>query len=83
MSAPLSLREPQNWPPLLSATQVADLLLLERHTVLAMISRGELPATKAGRQWRIAPEDVAPFIPASVREAWPPGPWHVRDQDRP
>ena len=71
----LSVREPQHWPPLLTATQVADLLLVERHTIPSMIARGELPATKVGRQWRIAPDDVWPFIPASIRAGWPPGPW--------
>jgi len=77
--APLSIREPENWPELLSATKVASLLGLERHTVLDMIARGELPATKIGRQWRIAPDDVWPFIPASIRARWPPGPWRNDD----
>lgn len=74
----LSLHEPQHWPPLLTASQVATLLMVERHTIPAMIARGELPATKIGKQWRIAPEDVWPLIPAGIRARWPEGPWRVQ-----
>jgi excisionase family DNA binding protein len=77
----LSLRNPQDWPPLLTVTQVAELLLLNRQTVLAMIDRKELPAVKAGKRWRIAPEDVWPFVPSGIRARWPEGPW--RDSTQP
>jgi excisionase family DNA binding protein len=76
---PLSLHEPQTWPLLLSATQVAGLLLVDRQTVAAMIDRGELEGSKIGKQWRIAPEDVWPLIPSGVRARWPPGPWRGDD----
>lgn len=76
---PLSLHEPQTWPQLLSATQVAGLLLVDRQTVVAMIDRGELVGSKIGKQWRIAPEDIWPLIPAGVRARWPPGPWRGED----
>jgi excisionase family DNA binding protein len=76
---PLSLHEPQTWPRLLSATQVAGLLLVDRQTVVAMIDRGELEGSKIGKQWRIAPEDVWPLIPSGVRARWPPGPWRGDD----
>jgi excisionase family DNA binding protein len=76
---PLSLHEPHTWPQLLSATQVAGLLLVDRQTVVAMIDRGELAGSKIGKQWRIAPEDVWPLIPAGVRARWPPGPWRSDD----
>jgi excisionase family DNA binding protein len=69
---PLSLHEPHTWPQLLSATQVAALLLVDRQTVVAMIERGELAGSKIGKQWRIAPEDVWPLIPAGVRAAGRP-----------
>jgi excisionase family DNA binding protein len=72
---PLSLHEPQNWPPVLSATEVAHLLRVDRQTIVSMIGRGEIPGVKVGKQWRIAPEDVWPLIPAATRARWPPGPW--------
>jgi excisionase family DNA binding protein len=75
VSRPLSLQAPQDWPALLSVTQVAELLLLNRQTVQAMIARGELPAVKTGKLWRIAPEDVWPFVPTGIRSRWPEGPW--------
>ena len=75
MPPPLDLHAPQTWPQLLSATEVAGLLLIDRQTVVLMIDRGELAGVKVGKQWRIAPEDVWPLIPPGVRARWPPGPW--------
>jgi excisionase family DNA binding protein len=69
------LHEPDTWPQLLSATEVAGLLLIDRQTVVSMIDRGELAGVKVGKQWRIAPEDVWPLIPPGVRARWPRGPW--------
>ena len=74
---PLSLHEPQNWPQLLSATEVAGLLRVNRQTIVSMIARGEIAGVKVGKQWRIAPEDVWALIPAGTRARWPPGPWRA------
>lgn len=74
--APLSLHEPQHWPAVLGTTQVADLLAINRQTILAMIARGELPATRVGKLWRIAAEDVWPLVPPAIRARWPDGPWN-------
>ena len=71
----LSLRAPQDWPEVLTTTQVAQLLAVERQTVIRMIDRGELRAARVGRLWRIAPEDVWPLVPPGTRETWPEGPW--------
>jgi excisionase family DNA binding protein len=73
--AALSLYKPEEWPALLNTAQVADLLSVGRETVHAMLARGELSGTRVGRRWRIAPDDVWPFVPASIRAQWPPGPW--------
>jgi excisionase family DNA binding protein len=73
---PLSLHKPQDWPVVLTVTQVADLLSINRETVLRMITRRELPAARVGKLWRIAPEDVWPFVPPGIRDRWPDGPWH-------
>jgi excisionase family DNA binding protein len=77
-SAPLSLHAPEDWPALLSVTQVAELFAVNRQTVQAWIDRGELPATKIGRLWRIAAEDVWPMVPRTIRDTWPPGRWRAR-----
>jgi excisionase family DNA binding protein len=74
--SPLSLHEPQHWPPVLSTSQVADLLQVNRQTILAMIARQELAASRVGKLWRIAAEDVWPLVPTSIRSRWPAGPWH-------
>lgn len=71
----LSLRAPQDWPEVLTTTQVAQLLGVRVPTVIRMIKRDELPASRVGHLWRIAPEDVWPLVPPGIRERWPEGPW--------
>ena len=73
--SPLSLHAPENWPEVLTTTQVAELLAIDRQTVLRMIHRDELPASRVGKVWRIAPEDIWPFVPPGIRARWPDGPW--------
>jgi excisionase family DNA binding protein len=73
--SPLSLHAPENWPEVLSTTQVAELLAIDRQTVLRMIDRDELPASRVGKVWRIAPEDIWPFVLPGIRARWPDGPW--------
>lgn len=34
--SPLSLHHPEHWPALLNVTEVAELLLVDRHTIKAM-----------------------------------------------
>jgi excisionase family DNA binding protein len=41
--------------------EVADLLKLHHNTVRRMITRGELPAMKCGRIWRIRRADLEQF----------------------
>lgn len=75
---PLSLHAPEEWPPLLSVTQVAELFVVNRQTVQAWIDRGDLPAVKVGKLWRIAPEDVWPWVPRTIRASWPQGRWSTQ-----
>ncbi len=75
----LSIHKPQDWPTVLTSGQVAEILVLHRQTIQSMITRGELPAVKAGKLWRIAPEDVWPFVPPGIRARWPDGPWRSAD----
>jgi excisionase family DNA binding protein len=76
--AALSVYSPQDWPAMLSTAQVAELLSVGRETIHAMLARGELRGVRVGRRWRIAADDVWPYIPPSIRAQWPEGPWRQR-----
>jgi len=44
--------------PLLTPLQVAERLCVHRDTVYEMLRRGQIPAIKVGKQWRVAEEDL-------------------------
>ena len=75
----LSLYEPQNWPELLSASQVAQLLHIAHTTVGRWCEEGTIEGVQIGRGsrgiWRIPREAVWPLVPPSIRASWPDGPW--------
>ena len=73
--APLSLHHPEDWPEVLTTAQVAGLLSVDRQTILTLLSRGKMRGVRVGKPWRIAAEDVWPFVPPGIRERWPQGPW--------
>jgi excisionase family DNA binding protein len=75
MPEQLSPHDPQDWPAILTTTQVARLLVVNGQTIRTMIDRGELPAVRVGKLWRIAAEDVWPFVPPGIRATWTDGPW--------
>lgn len=41
--------------------EVADMMKLHHKTIRRMISNGDLPASKVGRQWRIKKADLERF----------------------
>ncbi len=53
---------------LMSVEQVAEYLQVHKQTVRRWIHRGELPAARAGRQFRIDPEDVERFASPTIRK---------------
>lgn len=71
----LSLHRPDEWPEVLSVTQVADLFAVGTAAVRAAIRRGELSAVALGGQYRIAAESVWRLVPAEIRAQWPDGRW--------
>ena len=74
----LSLYEPQNWPELLSASQVAQLLHIAHTTVGRWCEEGTIEGVQIGGSrgiWRIPREAVWPLVPPSIRASWPDGPW--------
>src|SRR5688500_4661192 len=65
----------------LSASGAASLLGVSHRTIRRAIARGDLPATKHGGVYRIAPADLARYRPGR-RAAAPPAPLPRRDPPR-
>jgi excisionase family DNA binding protein len=76
---PLSIHKPEEWPALLTAAQVAELLSVSKGLILRMLKRDELHGVMIGNTWRLAAEAVWPFVPREIRARWPAGPWHEGD----
>lgn len=53
--------ETGNW---LTTEEAAARLRVSTRTIRKWIERGELPAWKAGKDWRVAPADVQRYIDA-------------------
>ncbi|MCA1783932.1 MAG: helix-turn-helix domain-containing protein [Intrasporangiaceae bacterium] len=51
---------------LLTAAEVADQLRVSTMTVYRLIRRGELPAVRVGRNYRVRDRDLAAFLEAQV-----------------
>ena len=54
---------------LLTPEQVAERLQVTERTVYAWLRRGNLPALKLGRLWRIRPEDLETFLESARTRA--------------
>ncbi len=76
--ADLSLHRPNEWPEVLSVSQVAQLLAIGRAAVIAAIERDELSAVAIGGQYRIAAESVWRLVPEEIRAKWPEGRWRTQ-----
>lgn len=74
----LSLHRPDEWPEVLSVSQVSNLLAIGRAAVIAAIERGELSAIAIGGQYRIAAESVWRMVPEEIRANWPEGRWRAQ-----
>src|SRR5215204_2865599 len=59
---------------LMSVGQVAEYLGVHEQTVRRWVHLGELPAVKAGRQFRIDPEDVRRFASPTITKIKAEGP---------
>lgn len=51
---------------LLTAAEVADQLRVSTMTVYRLIRRGELPAVRVGRNYRVRARDLTAFLEAQV-----------------
>ncbi len=69
---------------LMSVEQVAEYLQVHEQTVRRWIHNSELPAARAGRQFRIDPEDVERFASPTIRKTRVEGPIRkIRAERRP
>lgn len=52
--------------PLLTANEVAEQLRVSTMTVYRLVRRGELPAVRVGRNYRIRQRDLAAYLDGQV-----------------
>lgn len=52
--------------PLLTADEVADMLRVSTMTVYRLIRRGELPAVRVGRSYRVRQPDLDAYLHGQV-----------------
>lgn len=55
--------------PLMTTDEVAHYLKVHRITVLRMIRRGDIAATKIGRHWRIRRAEIDRYIRQNDKDA--------------
>ncbi len=51
---------------LLTAAEVADQLRVSTMTIYRLIRRGELPAVRVGRNYRVRDEDLTAYLEAQI-----------------
>ena len=73
--AALSLHRPDEWPEVLTVSQVAALLNTGTHSVRNRIQSGEIDGVRVGGQYRVPAESVWSLVPPSIRAQWPEGRW--------
>ena len=56
--------EYQDLPEILKPTEVAEFLCIHKNTVYKLIKRGDLPAFRVGKSWRISRRDLSSFCQA-------------------
>jgi excisionase family DNA binding protein len=49
-------------PEFLTLQEVADIVRAAPNTVWTWVKRGQLPATRAGKLWRVSKEDLSAFL---------------------
>lgn len=62
----VSLEECQDLPEILKPTEVAEFLCIHKNTVYKLIKRGDLPAFRVGKSWRISRRDLSSLCQSSA-----------------
>jgi putative molybdopterin biosynthesis protein len=67
------MRDTTELPDVLTADEVATYLRLSRTTVFRHCKRGDLPAFRIGRSWRVQRSDLEQYIERNraKQRAWP------------
>lgn len=52
-------------PLIMTFSEVQDILMISRHTLMKLLAKDELHGFKAGRQWRITKDELLKFINSS------------------
>ncbi len=60
--------EHQDFPTILKPSEVAELLCIHKNTVYKLIRRGDLPAFRIGKSWRIERNDLFHLLGRSESE---------------
>lgn len=60
----VSPEECQDLPEILKPTEVAEFLCIHKNTAYKLIKRGDLPAFRVGKSWRISRRDLSSFCQA-------------------
>jgi excisionase family DNA binding protein len=63
--------------PFLTPAEVLARLRVNVKTFYRLIGRGELPAVRIGRQWRVRPHDLETWLRRQQRGTAPLGPEHA------
>lgn len=58
-------------PPLLSASDLGQLMKMSAHGIRAMIRRGELPASRLGRRWFVRRDALEALLKRREMKAAP------------
>ena len=78
----LNIAHPEEWPELMTADEVAELLRFSRTRIQKWCASGDLEASRIGTQWRIPRIAVWRMMPRSTIVGWGEGPWQVVLQER-
>ncbi len=70
-----TFENPDQWPGLLTAEEVARLLRLTKSTLMSWCQSGAIDAVQISKTWRISREAVWAVLPQATIDAWGPGPW--------
>ena len=60
--------EYQDFPTILKPSEVAEFLCIHKNTVYKLIRRGDLPAFRVGKSWRIQRNDLFHLLDRSESE---------------
>lgn len=62
----VSPEECQDLPEILKPAEVAEFLCIHKNTVYKLIKRGDLPAFRVGKSWRISRQDLSSLCQSSA-----------------